>query len=99
MPEFARGFRLRLANGQHLDGVEFPSGRALVLDDPERGLASAALSLAVLLTGYHGSVVEWPEDATSCGGHSTDERCSGCGKCPHVCHGCDGQQHPTTEGE
>ncbi|MFF0139721.1 hypothetical protein ACFYRN_25115 [Streptomyces sp. NPDC005227] len=60
-PSFTRGFRLH-HNGQVLDGAEFPSGRVLVLDDPERGLASAALSLADLLTGYNGARVEWPGD-------------------------------------
>lgn len=60
-PSFTRGFRLH-HNGNVLDGAEFPSGRVLVLDDPERGLASAALSLDDLLTGYHGARVEWPGD-------------------------------------
>lgn len=61
-PSFTRGFRLHLTDTRHLDGAEFPSGRVLVLDDPERGLASAALSLADLLKGYNGARVEWPGD-------------------------------------
>lgn len=62
MPEFARGFRLRLANGQHLDGAEFPSARVVVIDDPEHGFATVAVSIEELLRGgYHGAVVEWPE--------------------------------------
>ncbi|MFF9097601.1 hypothetical protein ACF1AX_31325 [Streptomyces sp. NPDC014802] len=58
---FTRGFRLH-HNGRVLDGAEFPSGRVLVVDDPEYGLASAAVSLEELLKGYHGARVEWPDD-------------------------------------
>lgn len=60
-PAFTRGFRLH-HNGRVLDGAEFPSGRVLVVDDPEYGLASAAVSLEDLLKGYHGARVEWPGD-------------------------------------
>jgi len=60
-PAFTRGFRLH-HNGQVLDGAEFPSGRAFVIDDPEHGLASAATSVQHLLEGYHGARVEWPGD-------------------------------------
>lgn len=61
MPEFTRGFRLH-HNGQILDGAQFPSGRVFVVDDPEYGLASAAMSLEELLKGYHRARVEWPDD-------------------------------------
>lgn len=60
-PPFTRGFRLH-HNGQILDGAEFPSGRVVVIDDPEYGLASAAVSMNDLLLGYHGARVEWPGD-------------------------------------
>lgn len=62
MAEFARGFRLRLLDGRALDGAEFPSARVLVVDDPEYGFATVATSLDELLKGYHGAVVEWPEE-------------------------------------
>ncbi|MFJ6841397.1 hypothetical protein ACIQRE_01870 [Streptomyces griseoluteus] len=60
-PAFTRGFRLQLEGGRHLDGAEFPSGRVLV-DDPEAGLATAAVSLDELLKVYPGARVEWPGD-------------------------------------
>lgn len=60
-PSFTRGFRLH-HNGRHLDGAEFPSGRVFVLDDPEYGFATGAVSLEELLQGYHGGRVEWPGD-------------------------------------
>ena len=60
MTSFARGFRLHPRNGAPLDGAEFPSGRVLVLDDPEYGLATAAASIDDLLRGgYHGARIEW----------------------------------------
>ncbi|WP_432169100.1 hypothetical protein [Streptomyces sp. 1222.5] len=59
-PPFTRGFRLNLTDGRHLDGAEFPSGRVFVLDDPDYGLATAAVSLDELVKGYHGATVEWP---------------------------------------
>ncbi|QIJ62581.1 hypothetical protein [Streptomyces sp. JB150] len=59
---FTRGFRLHLVDGRVLDGAEFPSGRTFVIDDPEYGLASCAISMDHLLAGYHGARVEWPED-------------------------------------
>ncbi|MGX1223174.1 hypothetical protein [Streptomyces ambofaciens] len=63
MTAFTRGFRLHLADGQVLDGAAFPSGRTIVVDDPEYGLATAAASLEVLLLGYHGARVEWDDEA------------------------------------
>jgi hypothetical protein len=57
---FTRGFRLHLADGRCLDGAEFPSGRGVIVDDPEYGLATAAVSIEELLKGYHGARVEWP---------------------------------------
>lgn len=63
MTAFTRGFRLHLANGQVLDGAAFPSGRTIVVDDPEYGLATAAASLEVLLLGYHRARVEWDDEA------------------------------------
>jgi hypothetical protein len=59
--EFARGFRLHLRHGQVLDGAAFPSGRCLVIDDPQFGLASVAASEEDLLRGYAGSRIEWPD--------------------------------------
>lgn len=60
-PTFTRGFKLH-HNGQILDGAEFPSGRAFVIDDPEYGFATGATSLEELLKGYHGALAEWPGD-------------------------------------
>ncbi|MGW0795959.1 hypothetical protein [Streptomyces sp. NPDC002692] len=60
--EFARGFRLRLTDGRTLDGAEFPSGRVFVLDDTEYGFATVATSLDELFHGYHGAVVERPQE-------------------------------------
>jgi crotonobetainyl-CoA:carnitine CoA-transferase CaiB-like acyl-CoA transferase len=61
VPDFARGFRLHLSHGQVLDGAAFPSGRCLVIDDPEFGLASAAASEEELLRGYPDARIEWPD--------------------------------------
>lgn len=61
-PAFTRGFRLHLADGQVLDGAEFPSGRTFVIDDPEYGFATVTTSMERLLLGYHGARVEWPGD-------------------------------------
>ncbi|MFE9300555.1 hypothetical protein [Streptomyces sp. NPDC006856] len=59
---FARGFRLVQADGRALDGAVFPSGRCIVLDDPEYGLATVAVSVEELLRGgYHSARIEWPE--------------------------------------
>ncbi|MFD5041987.1 hypothetical protein ACFWNI_33595 [Streptomyces sp. NPDC058377] len=64
MSEFVRGFRLHLRTGPALDGAAFPSGRAVVLDDPEYGLATIATSLEDLLRGgYHGARIEWADQA------------------------------------
>ncbi|MFF8406950.1 hypothetical protein ACF06P_35655 [Streptomyces sp. NPDC015684] len=60
-PPFTRGFRLH-HNGRYLDGAEFPSGRVFVLDDPDYGFATVAVSLDDLLKGYHGATVEWPAE-------------------------------------
>ncbi|MFJ8153910.1 hypothetical protein [Streptomyces sp. NPDC094468] len=60
-PSFTRGFRLHLPDGRHLDGAEFPSLR-VVSDDPEYGLATAAISLEELLKAYDGARVEWVGD-------------------------------------
>ncbi|MFE5258272.1 hypothetical protein [Streptomyces coelicoflavus] len=63
MTAFTRGFRLHLAHGQVLDGAAFPSGRTIVVDDPEYGLATVTTSLEVLLQGYHRARVEWGDEA------------------------------------
>jgi hypothetical protein len=63
MTGFARGFKLHLRSGQVLDGAAFPSGRAIIVDDPEYGLASAAISVEELLKGYHRARIEWDDDA------------------------------------
>ncbi|MEU9777458.1 hypothetical protein [Streptomyces sp. NPDC047968] len=57
---FVRGFRLHLRDGQVLHGVQWPDGRALVADDSEAGLVTAAGSVDQLLAGgYHGARLEW----------------------------------------
>ncbi|WP_435610874.1 hypothetical protein [Streptomyces sp. C10-9-1] len=62
--EFVRGFRLHLRDGQVLDGAAFPAGRALVADDSEAGLVTAAGSVDQLLAGgYHGARLEWAPTA------------------------------------
>ncbi|MFE7752159.1 hypothetical protein [Streptomyces sp. NPDC057428] len=61
---YARGFRLVLRDGHHLDGAVFPSGRAFVLDDPEYGFATVTVSVPELLrSGYHGARIEWADQA------------------------------------
>ncbi|MFJ1581586.1 hypothetical protein [Streptomyces sp. NPDC088182] len=57
---FTRGFRLHTADGKVLDGAQFPSSRAVVVDDQEWGLATAAVSVEELLKGLHGARIEWP---------------------------------------
>ncbi|MFC8276273.1 hypothetical protein ACFUJR_27830 [Streptomyces sp. NPDC057271] len=59
---FPRGFRLHVRHGQVLDGALLPSGRCLVVDDPEDGLITAAPSIEDLLRGYPDSRIEWPPD-------------------------------------
>lgn len=54
-----RPIRLHLPH-QVLDGWELADGQALVVDDPEYGLASTALSVADLLRGYGHGHIEWP---------------------------------------
>lgn len=61
MTGFTRGFRLHLRGGQVLDGAAFPSGRCLVIDDPQFGLASVAASEKELLRGYPDARIEWPD--------------------------------------
>ncbi|HET6636801.1 MAG TPA: hypothetical protein VFH77_17420 [Streptomyces sp.] len=63
MSGFTRGFRLHVTGGRVLDGAQFPSGRVLVLDDPEYGLATAATSLEELVKGYPDARAEWPDDS------------------------------------
>ncbi|MGW4950637.1 hypothetical protein [Streptomyces parvulus] len=63
MTAFTRGFRLHLADGQVLDGAEFPSGRAALVDDPEFGFVTGAVSVEELLLGYHGARIEWDDEA------------------------------------
>lgn len=63
MTAFTRGFRLHQRHGKPLDGAEFPSGRVVVLDDPEWGLASAARSVEDLQRGYPDARIEWADDA------------------------------------
>ncbi|MFD8866045.1 hypothetical protein ACFV1F_17000 [Streptomyces sp. NPDC059590] len=79
MNQFARGFRLHLPDGRTLDGAQFPSGRC-VLDDPERGLVTAAVSIEALLEGESESArVEWPDQPSpKC------VVCDGTGRC-HAC--------------
>lgn len=62
--EFTRGFRLHPRSGPALDGAAFPSARVFVLDDPEHGLATVAVSLEELLRGgYDGARIEWADGA------------------------------------
>lgn len=64
MPEFARGFRLHPRSGPALDGAAFPSDRVFVLDDPEYGFATVAVSIEELLRGgYDGARIEWADEA------------------------------------
>ncbi|MFJ5888113.1 hypothetical protein [Streptomyces californicus] len=66
--EFARGFRLVQRDGLALDGAVFPSGRCFVLDDPQYGLATVAVSVEELLRGgYQGARIEWADEATEGG--------------------------------
>lgn len=60
---FARPFNL-LRHGRVYHGTVFPSGRAVVVDDPEAGLATAAVSLEHLMEGYGaGNQLTWPAPA------------------------------------
>ncbi|MGW3847152.1 hypothetical protein [Streptomyces fagopyri] len=59
---YARPFRLTLPGKRTLDGAVFPGGQAVVIDDPEDALASAAPSLEQLLTGYHRAEVMFAEE-------------------------------------
>ncbi|MEU9400581.1 hypothetical protein [Streptomyces sp. NPDC048242] len=71
-----RPFLLHLHHQVELDGFLLPDGRAVVIDDPEYGLTSAAASIADLLRGYGGGHVTWP------GPHPT-HHLEGC---PHDLH-------------
>ncbi|WP_405924888.1 hypothetical protein [Streptomyces sp. NBC_00035] len=53
-------FRLHLPH-QVLDGWHLADGQALVIDDPEYGLASAAPTVADLVRGYGCGRIEWPD--------------------------------------
>lgn len=59
---YARPFRLVLPGKRTLDGAVFPGGQAVVIDDPEDALASAAPSFEQLLTGYHRAEVMFAEE-------------------------------------
>lgn len=66
--QFARPFNLRITDmdgARNLHGVQFPSGR-VVTDDPDVGLAIAAVSVESLLERFDGTpesaVVIWPEE-------------------------------------
>ncbi|MGA5472555.1 hypothetical protein ACPCUK_27750 [Streptomyces arboris] len=60
---FVRGFRLVQRNGVTLDAAQFPSGRVVVMDDPDWGLCSGARSLELLLrSGYHGARAEFADE-------------------------------------
>lgn len=63
--QFARPFRLHLGHGQVLDGACFPSGKCLVIDDPDFGIASAATTTDDLVRGYPGSRIEWAPDQSA----------------------------------
>lgn len=56
---FARGFRLHMADGDALDGAEFPSGRGFVFDHREQGLATVVASRENLDEVFPGSHIEW----------------------------------------
>lgn len=63
MSGFTRGFKLHTPDGDVFDAAEFPSGRWYVVDHPERGLATAATSLAHLLERFPpGTRIERPEE-------------------------------------
>ncbi|MFB7285469.1 hypothetical protein [Actinacidiphila glaucinigra] len=61
MTGFAKPFKLHTPDGRVSDGVEFPSQRVIVLDDPEFGLWAAARTLDDLLDTHKGCRVEWPD--------------------------------------
>lgn len=64
---FARPFRLVLPGKRVLDGAQFPHGQAVIVDDPEIGLATSAPSLEQLLSGYHRAEIMWAEDVVRVG--------------------------------
>jgi hypothetical protein len=59
---FARGFRLHLRHGPVLDGVAWPDGRCLILEDPATGQLTGAASPDDALRGYAATRIEWPEE-------------------------------------
>ncbi|MEU3099652.1 hypothetical protein ABZ690_34330 [Streptomyces sp. NPDC006967] len=88
---YARPFRLHHSSGILLDGAVFPSGHAIVIDEP--GVAfSAAASLEQLLLGYHRARIEWPGDEpgeqhAAQAEQSDPTECSGeAGPCPEHGH-------------
>ncbi|MGW5408987.1 hypothetical protein [Streptomyces spiralis] len=64
---WARPFRLIRPDRTTLDGVVFPNGQAVIVDDPETGLSSGAASLEQLLANYHCAQVMWAEDVVRVG--------------------------------
>jgi hypothetical protein len=63
-----RPFRLHLRH-QVLDGWELADGQAVVIDDPEYGLATAAPTLTDLVRGYGGGRIERPQHHQQQGEH------------------------------
>lgn len=63
---FARPFRLVLPGERVLDGVHFPRGRAVIVDDPDVGLASSA-TIEQLVSCYHRAEIMWAEDVVRVG--------------------------------
>lgn len=100
MTAYARGFRLHLPHGQVLDGAEFPTGRVIVMDDPEWGLCSGARTADLLTACYPGSRIEWPDDQ----GAATDVSTPPAQPCTDLRHtgairaqlGCSGPDPATT---
>lgn len=62
---FARALHLHLPHGLVLDGVAWPDGRCLVLEDPATGLVTGAASPDDLARGYAGARIEWAADHTT----------------------------------
>lgn len=62
MAEFARGFRLTMPDGETYDGAQFPSGRGIVLDHPERGFATVATDMDHLLESFPDARIEWADE-------------------------------------
>ncbi|WP_461707338.1 hypothetical protein [Streptomyces prasinus] len=46
------------------------------------------------------AALDGTDQPTGCRCHNGDELCSGCHRCPNICHGCDGPEHqPTVDGK